>query len=163
MKNKKDEEKLKKEIERLIKEEVAKQNKLYLFFKYGLHANFSLHVIFTIIVNLVLISAIQGITNFAFINDYLMYFLTILFFSFLEIFVKLLITKLMHTYNFYSLGLVDFITVILLFYLTIILPKGMRFNYLWQLIVFVSIFLILRFVVSYYIKTIFNNPSKEDK
>lgn len=163
MSNKKDEDKLKEQIEKIIKEEMAKQNKLYIFFKYGIHPNFSLHVIITLLINIVLISAIQGLTNFGFIADYPIYFLTLALFSFFEIFVKLLVTKLMHTYNLYSLGSVDFITVILLFYLTIILPKGMRFNFLWQLVLFVSIFLILRFIVSYYFKMIFYNPKKEDK
>ncbi len=163
MNNKKDEDKIKEEMEKLIKEELAKQQKLVIFFKYGLHPNFSLHILFTILINLVLISSIQGLTNFALITDYVIYGLTILFFSFTEIFGKLLINKLMHTFNLYSLGLVDFIIVMLLFYLTIILPKGMRFNHLWQLIIFVSIFLILRAILSFYLKMIFHNPKKGDK
>ncbi len=159
--NKKDKDKLKEEIEKVLKEEIEKQNKLYLFFKYGMHPNFSLHILLTVIINIVLISAIQGLTNFAIISDYIFYFGTLVLFSFSEIFVKILVTKLMHTYNYYSLGLVDFMMVLLLFYLTIILLKGMRFNYLWQLVIFVTIFIILRFIVGYYLKQLFHKPKKE--
>ena len=113
--NNKDEEKLKEELKKLIAKEKAKKERFYFFFMYGLHPNFSLHILLTIIINITLFSVIQGLTNFAHISSYGVYFLAIILFTFLEIIIKALITKLLATYKMYSLGSVDILLVLLLF------------------------------------------------
>lgn len=149
-----EEEKLKEELKKLLEKELKKDSK-YAFFQYGLHPNFLIHVLLTIILNIVMFSAIQGLTDFGIINDYGFYMIGLLAFSIAEIFAKILITKLLKEFNFYSVGLIDFGIILLLFFTVMVLPKIMLFERIWHLVIYLVSFIILRLVVSFYIKSYF--------
>lgn len=134
--------------------EIARQRRLILMFSYGLHPNFFIHVLLMIFVNLMVISAILGIPNFGVVNDALLYLICVVLFTFVELSIKILITRLLQKRNLYSVGLTD-ILLIPVFYLTFVLPKAILFSHAWQIVIFVVGYLIIKFFITYYIKKFF--------
>lgn len=134
--------------------EIIRQRRIVLMFSYGLHPNFLIHVVLMLLINLVVMSSILGIPNFGVVKDPWLYVMCVVLFTFIELSIKMLITRLLQAKRLYSVGLVDLI-LIPIFYLTLVLPKAILFDHVWKIVIFVVGFLVIRFFVSYYIKKYF--------
>lgn len=131
--------------------EIIKQRRLALMFSYGLHPNFFIHVLLMLFVNIIVMSSILGIPNFGVVNDPWLYLLCAVLFTFLELSIKMLITRLLQARQLYSVGIVD-VLLIPLFYLSFVYPKAILFDHVWKIIIFVVLFYSVKFIITYYIK-----------
>lgn len=155
----------KKEIEEALKKklvaalekdpEYQKRRNIAMMFSYGLHPNFLIHIILLLGLNFVTVASALGVLPFIVINNPLSLSLGVVLFTFIELSIKMLITRLLQRKHMYSVGLVDLIVLIPLFYFCLVYPKAIVIQHVWELIVCLLLFLILRFFAAYYIRKFF--------
>lgn len=135
--------------------ELKKRRSKALFFNYALHPKFGLHILLQWLINIFVLSAVIGLTNFGVVNNTYFYFLGVTAFTFVEILLKLLLFKIFQKPVIKSYGLIHLIYVIPLLYLNIELLGKISFAFLYQRLIILVSFLVLRLFASYYIKLIF--------
>ena len=160
---KKDKDKLTEEEQKALEElkqalendpEFIRRRRIALMFSYGLHHHFLVHILLMLIVNILLISALLGIPHFGVVHDPWLYLLCAVLFTFVELSIKMIITRLLQVRQLYSVGLVD-VLMIPAFYMSFVYPKAIVFDHVWQIISFVVLFYVIKFVTTYYIKKYF--------
>ena len=141
-------------------ETFQKRKRFALMFSYGLSSNLLTHILLSLVVNIVIFSVVLGITQLGLIQDHFIYLLCIILFTFVEISIKITLRKLVPGLLIRSLGIVDLIIEVLLFYTIFELLEGIVFNHAYKLFVYVLLFSILRFIVSYHIRKFFYNKKR---
>lgn len=156
---KKDDEKheIDEELLKEMEEEIRKISRFHLFFSYKLHPTLLVHVVLMFLINTLLFGVIQGITNMGVVDNLLAYILSVTLFTMLEIIIKVVSLFMLPKIRFESVGIIDFIIIVPLVYVSFILVKGIMFSSVWRLVGFMILFLTLRFFVMYYIKLYFMN------
>lgn len=156
---KKDDEKheIDEELLKEMEEEIRKISRFHLFFSYKLHPTLLIHVVLMFLINTLLFGVIQGITNMGVVDNLLAYILSVTLFTMLEIIIKVVSLFMLPKIRFESVGIIDFIIIVPLVYVSFILVKGIMFSSVWRLVGFMILFLTLRFFVMYYIKLYFMN------
>lgn len=156
---KKDDEKheIDEELLKEMEEEIRKISRFHLFFSYKLHPTLLIHVVLMLLINTLLFGVIQGITNMGVVDNLLAYILSVTLFTMLEIIIKVVSLFMLPKIRFESVGIIDFIIIVPLVYVSFILVKGIMFSSVWRLVGFMILFLTLRFFVMYYIKLYFMN------
>lgn len=147
------------EIESLFKElsqdlEAKPDRRLRLLFHSGTHPKLSIHILIMLGINLLTLSSIIGITNYGQINNIALYLLGISLFTIIEVFMKLMVFLFLRKAYIFSLGTINLLYLIPLFYFVIVKWGNITFIKTSHFIFVFAFFLILRFVVSYYIKSI---------
>lgn len=146
---------LEEELMSLLKDNDMNKNKsLRMFFNIGLHPNFLIHSLLVILINGLTLSAVMGLTGWGVINDIGFYLGSIVIFSILESFIKVLVFKLIPNILIRSLGMINLIYLAPLFYLVIGLIGKVSFAQFWQGIIVFVFFLILRNFFTHYVKKI---------
>lgn len=156
---KKDDEKheIDEELLKEMEEEIRKISRFHLFFSYKLHPTLLIHVVLMFLINTLLFGVIQGITNMGVVDNLLAYILSVTLFTMLEIIIKVVSLFMLPKIRFESVGIIDFIIIVPIVYVSFILVKGIMFSSVWRLVGFMILFLTLRFFVMYYIKLYFMN------
>lgn len=149
--------KLNEQLKKLVEDdqELKKRRSKALIFHYALHPKFGFHVLFQLLINFFVLSAVIGLTNYGTVKSMYFYLLGITLFTFTEILIRLLLFKFLQKTVIKSYGLIHLIFTIPLLYLSIEMLGKVSFAFIYQRIVVLLIFLMLRFFASYYIKLIF--------
>src|SRR5690554_4193212 len=152
-KNEKDLEELKK----ILKNDDNK--KIGLLLGFYLHENFSIHILLTIVINLISGGVIIGLSNISYkiieVNSYIAFFIAFLFYSLLEISIKTLLIRFIWKIIIQSLGLIFFVINIVFFFIVSLLVDNFSFfNNLSNILIFTIIFMIFRILLTTVIKRI---------
>lgn len=146
---------LEEELISLLKDDEDNQNKsLRLFFNIGLHPNFLIHSLLVILINGLTLSAVIGLTGWGNINNIGYYLGSIIIFSILESFLKVLVFKFIPKILIKSFGSINLMYLAPLFYLVIGLIGKVSFTRFWEGIFVFIFFLVLRLFFSHYVKKI---------
>ncbi len=150
-------EELEAQLRKMIeKDEIyQRQRRIGLLFSPGLHHNFFIHNILIILINTIVLSSVIGLTTFGNVNHLVMYFLGVLLFTFFELYIKLIVFKFLSGLINKSLGLLSLVYVTPLFYLSIVYIGQVTFDKIYQGVVVFILFVLIRFILSYYIRTFF--------
>ena len=148
-------EELEAQLRKMIeKDEIyQRQKRIGLLFSPGLHHNFFIHNILIILINTIVLSSV--IPNPFNVNHLVMYFLGVLLFTFFELYIKLIVFKFLSGLINKSLGLLSLVYVTPLFYLSIVYIGQVTFDKIYQGVVVFILFVLIRFILSYYIRTFF--------
>lgn len=148
-------------VKMLEKQQLEDDRKTFrLLFSYGLHNNFIIHSLLMLVVNIVGITTIIGLTNLGIIVNLPYYFLSIILFTVVEINIRLLIYRFFPKALLRSIGTINLIYIIPLFYLTIVYLGEIHFNEIWHSIIVLLGFIVIRIFITYYIKA-FNSRRKK--
>lgn len=155
-------EKLEKDLIKALEEDETfqKHKRFALLFSYGLSSNLFMHIVLSFLVNIVLFSAVLGITELGVIQDHFIYLLSVILFTFVEISIKITLRKVVPNLMIRSFGIVDLIIEVMLFYIIFVLFDGVLFDHPYKLFVYVLLFSVLRFFVNYYIRKFFYNRKR---
>ena len=141
-------------ISLLEKDEDHKKKSLRLFFNLGLHPNFLIHSLLIILINGLTLSAVMGLIGMGNINDLGYYLGSIIIFSILESFIKILVLRFIPRILITSFGLINIIYLTPLFYLVINVIGKVSFDTFWESIIIFLSFLVLRLFFTHYVKKI---------
>lgn len=162
MRDDKDRDDIEKEIEALL-EQIKKQdkkNKLLNAASYGLVPNFGLNILYMYLMNLLLFMVTTGLTSFLKVTEIAGFFIGVMLFTLLEIMFKMVIYRYLLKYVLQSFGLLLLLTSILLMYVSVYVTPGLEFIQIGHLIGFSILFLGLRMMLMYYLKTWLFNKRK---
>ncbi|MFA5691971.1 MAG: phage holin family protein [Acholeplasmataceae bacterium] len=145
------------ELKKALKNDDDK--KIGLLLGFYLHENFSIHILLTIIINLISGGVIIGLSSVTYkiveVNSYIAFFLAFLFYSLLEISIKTLLIRFIWKIILQSLGLIFFVVNIVFFYITSLLVDNFSFyNNLSNIFIFTIIFMVFRMLLTTVIKRI---------
>jgi len=149
-----------KELEQFKQALNEKNNKkIGLILGFYLHENFGLHILFTIIINLISSGVIIGLSSVSYkiveVNSLIAFFLGMLFYSLLEVAIKTLLIRYIWKTIIRTFGLIFFIVNVLFFYLSSLLIKEFNFlNNISNIFIFTLLFMIFRILLTTVFKRI---------
>lgn len=154
--NQNDDDKLKEEIEKLIKEQTSPKN---ISFQMGflLHKRFGMHILLTLMTNLLVAAIIIGLSritiSFVEVYSFEAFFIAITLYTFIEIPIKLLSLKYMFKYIVRSFGFIFFIYNVAIFFVVSLMVNDFDFLIDPLNVVFFTIaFTVLRSILNIYIR-----------
>lgn len=153
------EEEIKKLIEELNKQKGPKKVSISLGFL--LHRNYLIHLSLSLVINYILSAVVFGLAigigEPFIVIEFQAYLVAIFLLTLAENFIKILLFKYLFKIMIYSFGALNLLVqIIILYFISVLIPFGFRFIGIHHLIIFSMIFSGLRLILSTYIRLWFS-------